>query len=132
MKYLWNDTSKKDRDSNSYEFYQKKRNGVFTDDVVYTANQKQDLIPNTWNFDKINVVIFNSSEDEYAAIGGEWDKNKVFDNQIQGIKWKNRRLINSVSILVYLMKKKCIEINRIHDREIKRELELRDYQYLKY
>ena len=87
MKYLWNDTSKKDRDSNSYEFYQKKRNGVFTDDVVYTANQKQDLIPNTWNFDKINVVIFNSSEDEYAAIGGEWDKNKVFDNQIQGIKW---------------------------------------------
>ena len=54
------------------------------------------------------------------------------DGKIQGIKWKNRRLINSVSILVYLMKKKCIEINRIHDREIKRELELRDYQYLKY
>ena len=54
------------------------------------------------------------------------------DGKIQGIKWKNRRLINSVSVLVYLMEKKCIEINRIHDREIKRELELRDYQYLKY
>ena len=25
MKYLWNETSKKDRESNSYEFYQKKR-----------------------------------------------------------------------------------------------------------
>ena len=52
------------------------------------------------------------------------------DGKIQGIKWKNRRLIDSVSVVGYLLHKKVFEINKLNDKEMIRELELNQYKEL--
>ena len=50
------------------------------------------------------------------------------DGKIEGVKWKNRRLINVPSVFGYLLKKKVIEITQIKQQELKRELELKEFQ----
>ena len=50
------------------------------------------------------------------------------DGKIEGVKWKNRRLINVPSVFGYLLKKKVIEITQIREQELKRELELKEFQ----
>ena len=46
------------------------------------------------------------------------------DGKIRGTKWKNKRLIDSVSVIGFLLEKKVIEFNKLNDREVKREIEL--------
>ena len=50
------------------------------------------------------------------------------DGKIEGVKWKNRRLINVPSVFGYLLKKKVIEVTQIREQELKRELELKEFQ----
>ena len=50
--------------------------------------------------------------------------------KIEGIKWKNRRLINVVSVFGFLLKKKCLEVSQIKQKEIMRELELKEFKNL--
>ena len=50
------------------------------------------------------------------------------DGKIEGVKWKNKRLINVPSVFGYLLKKKVIEVTQIREQELKRELELKEFQ----
>jgi hypothetical protein len=50
--------------------------------------------------------------------------------KIEGVKWKNRRLINVVSVFGFLLKKKCLEVSQIKQKEIMRELELKEFKNL--
>ena len=50
------------------------------------------------------------------------------DGKIEGVKWKNRRLINVVSVFGYLLEKKVIEVSRIKNKEMIRELELKEFK----
>lgn len=43
-------------------------------------------MPSDINDHKENIVIFNSSEDEFSAIGGKFESIKLFNSQIEGIK----------------------------------------------
>ena len=52
------------------------------------------------------------------------------DGKIKGIKWKNRRLIDSVSVVGYLLEKKVFEVNKLNNKEMIRELELNQYKEL--
>ena len=54
----------------------------------------------------------------------------LHDNKIKGIKWKNKRLINSVSVVGFLLNKKVIEFNKLTSVEMKRELELQEFKEL--
>ena len=54
------------------------------------------------------------------------------DGKIEGIKWKNRRLINTISVMGFLLKKKSLEMKHIKEREIKREIEERMFHNLSY
>lgn len=66
-------------------FYHKRRGGERSGDVrIYTAGQKEGSAP-MFDSQKINVAIMNSSEDEYAAVGDEWDNLKMFKTQYDGI-----------------------------------------------
>ena len=49
------------------------------------------------------------------------------DGKLESIKWKNKRLINVVSVMGFLMKKRCIEMEQIRNREIKNKLESKMY-----
>lgn len=68
-------------------FYEKRANSIKTDDKVYTSGQIIGLMPDDWDDKKVNIGIFNSSEDEFAAIGGEFEKNNLFGSQMSGIRF---------------------------------------------
>tara|TARA_B110000971_G_C19921446_1_gene459392 strand:- start:31 stop:324 length:294 start_codon:yes stop_codon:yes gene_type:complete len=50
------------------------------------------------------------------------------DGKIKGVKWKGRRLIDSVSVVGFLLNKKVIEVNNIKNKEMIREIELKEFQ----
>jgi capsule polysaccharide export protein KpsC/LpsZ len=54
-------------------FFDKKRIGISVDDKSYTKNQKPNLLPENVDLSKRIITIFNSSDDEYASLGKEWD-----------------------------------------------------------
>ena len=47
-------------------------------------------------------MIFNSSEDEFTAIGGEYDEKKVFDSQYEGVAHIANLLKDRKDVNVYL------------------------------
>ncbi|MFZ4632234.1 MAG: capsule biosynthesis protein [Patescibacteria group bacterium] len=67
-------------------FFENRKTGKRVGDIVYTSAQKNGLLPENWNKAKRNIVIFNSSEDEFAAIGDEYEGLSLFANQIEGVK----------------------------------------------
>ena len=50
------------------------------------------------------------------------------DGKIEGTKWKGKRLVNTVSVIGFMLKKKCLEINQIKSREIREKIELGEFQ----
>ena len=84
------------------DFFERRRNALPAGDVVYTSKQQIGLLPNNWDNEKSNIVIFNSSEDEFAAIGDEYDKLALFRTQFQGIKFILESLKNNNAYHVYL------------------------------
>jgi predicted site-specific integrase-resolvase len=49
------------------------------------------------------------------------------DGKIKGTKWKNKRLVDSVSVMGFLLKKKVIEYDKIKNTEMKRELDMNEF-----
>lgn len=68
-------------------FFEKRRNGIPSRDKIYTKNQKKGKLPPDWDDNKINISIFNSSEDEFSSIGDEFEKLAVFGSQFEGIEY---------------------------------------------
>lgn len=80
-------------------FFESKYTHAFGGDKDYTARQVAAKLPDNWDGTKKNYVIFNSSEDEFTAIGGEYDEEKVFDSQYDGVAYiadlfKERKDVN--------------------------------------
>jgi hypothetical protein len=67
------------------EFYEKKAVGIAIHDKIYTTGQQKDLLPDNWNDNKKNLVIFGSSADEFFAIGPDWEF-PFYKNQFDGLK----------------------------------------------
>ncbi len=85
--YCWNhyEMPEEDKIALGHGFYKKRRGGEESGDKkIYVANQIEGYIPDFDN-SKRNIAIMNSSEDEFAAVGGEWDKLKLFPTQYDGI-----------------------------------------------
>ena len=77
-------------------FFERRKNAIYAGDKIYTKNQTYNLLPDNWDNTKKNIVIFNSSEDEFAAIGGEYEKYQLFNSQLEGIQFiKNTLKDNS-------------------------------------
>ncbi len=57
----------------SSEFYLKQSKGVFTTHKSFVKGQKLGLLPKNWDSKKKNIVIYNSSDDEMASLGFEWE-----------------------------------------------------------
>ena len=68
-------------------FYDRRRKGVLVADVaVYTSMQKQGVLPEDFDSKMRNIAIFNSSEDEFSAVGGEWE-DSIFASQYEAIEF---------------------------------------------
>lgn len=90
QKYMecWEHTKDSDdeREKIARSFFENRRNAVFAGDTIYVKNQIQGQMPEGWKDDVENIVIFNSSEDEFAAVSKEFDDAAFFPSQIEGIK----------------------------------------------
>ncbi|HLX60804.1 MAG TPA: hypothetical protein VKX17_05930 [Planctomycetota bacterium] len=63
-------------------FYEKASQGQSL--INYVARHKEGLLPEGFDANAHNVVIYNSSEDELAAVGDDW-KNPVYPSQLDGL-----------------------------------------------
>lgn len=78
----------KEKSEIAMSFYTRRRAGELVADVaVYTSAQKQGLLPQDFNYNKRNIAVFNSSPDEFAAVGGEWEENLVFSSQFEALEY---------------------------------------------
>lgn len=68
-------------------FYENRRGGISAGDKVYTMFQEAGKLPLNWDSNKKNIVIFNSSEDEFAAVGSDYDSYSLFESQLEGIRY---------------------------------------------
>lgn len=74
------------REEVARSFFENRRNAVFAGDTIYVKDQKKGKMPDGWKEDVENIVIFNSSEDEFFAIGGKYRNVALFKTQLEGIK----------------------------------------------
>lgn len=84
----WNHSTLDDNDKEylGRRFFESKIKKVFGGDTNYTVNQEDNLMPDKWDDQKHNIVIFNSSEDEFSSIGDEYESKQLFNSQLVGIK----------------------------------------------
>lgn len=78
--------SKEEREKIARSFFENRRHAIYAGDKIYAKDQKQGLLPEGWNDEVENIVIFNSSEDEFAAVSKEFDDAAFFPSQMEGIK----------------------------------------------
>lgn len=71
-------------------------------DKIYTASQKLGVLPEKFDPTKRNIVIFNSSEDEYFSISKQFDVSVLFPNQYIALTTIFERFKNSKDIHFYL------------------------------
>lgn len=84
-------------------FFENRRAGILTRDrKVYTSDQKSNVLPENFDVAKKNIVIFNSSEDEFAAIGDIFEKKAFFKTQEEGIKWICKLFLDKNDYHIYL------------------------------
>lgn len=68
------------------KFYEDSRNGISYFWKSYTVDHNPTELPDGWDPNARNIVIFNSSDDEYAAVGKEFN-NQLFQRQIDALKF---------------------------------------------
>lgn len=76
----------KERERIARSFFENRRYGKYAGDKIYVKDQQYGKMPEEWQEGKEHIVIFNSSEDEYAAIDKTVDDLALFKNQLEGIK----------------------------------------------
>ena len=54
----------------------------------------------------------------------------IKDGNFKTTKWKNRRIIDSVSVIGFLLKKRVIELNSVKNNEIRKEIEIEKFTKL--
>lgn len=90
------------REEVATRFYERRRNGQPASDLVYAGKQQGDLLPANWDTSKRNFVIFNSSEDEFFAIGEAVEQYKIFEDQMEGVRFLARTSLRDPSVRLYL------------------------------
>lgn len=68
-------------------FFERRRQALYTGDKIYISGQQEGLLPHWWDSSKRNIVIFNSSEDEFASVGEEFDRYALFPSQLEGLRF---------------------------------------------
>jgi hypothetical protein len=100
MLRLWNSADPGYRDEKAELFYNRRMQGEATNWHAFNKDA-ENYLPENWDSSKINISIFNSSEDEVASISDEW-KNPLYVNQFQGIKRITSDLLHRQDIHFYL------------------------------
>jgi Capsule polysaccharide biosynthesis protein len=85
-------------------YYNFKRSGGVINDTQnrsYVLGQTQGKLPDGWDASKHNIAVFNSSEDEYAAVGGDYD-HTLYKNQTDAMRRLCESLHDDRDIVIWL------------------------------
>jgi len=66
------------------EWFSNRRNRVEKNWISFVKGQAGGSLPDDWNHDQRNLVIFSSSEDEFVGISDSW-KSRLYTSQNDGI-----------------------------------------------
>lgn len=90
-----------DREAEVSQYYSYIRHGGPINDYSFVRGQREGLLPKEWDSRVRNIVIFNSSEDELAALGGEYDE-VLYPSQFEAISRICESLAHEKKIHIYL------------------------------
>ena len=82
---LWVEAGEQEGWINAGRVFERMRAGASPGWLSYTAAQRPDHLPESWDRRLRNVVFFASSEDEFQALEAEW-RWIVFPSQVEGIR----------------------------------------------
>lgn len=82
-------------------YLRKRAGGIINDTKSYVLGQTQGLLPEGWDASKHNIGVFNSSEDEYTALGGDYDKT-LYINQTEAMTRICESLHDDPDIMIWL------------------------------
>lgn len=99
---IWDSADKTERDMKANEFYRKRRQGAPAAYRSYTKNQNSGSLPINFNAEKINIAIFNSSNDEMASLGPEWEWEIFGGNQQIAVEKIADMFLDNDDIHIYL------------------------------
>ena len=89
IEQVWREGGEADEEKREIgrSFYESRASGVKLNalDLTYTSRFKAGALPPNIDLSRKHLVIFNSSEDEYAAVGQGFDEYAVFPSQFDGI-----------------------------------------------
>lgn len=104
VKKQWDSSSlsEEERIKTASVFYTNRRNSVAAGDKVYTKNQQSGLLPDNLDTNKHNIVIFNSSEDEFASVGKAYGAKRLFPSQLDGLQTIFELFKDNADIYFYL------------------------------
>lgn len=93
IRKLWSDADGDERENVGASWFLDRVNRVEANWHSFVKKQKIGLLPENWNPNRKNISIFNSSDDEFVAIGGCW-QNKLYPNQVEAI----QNLVNQMRL----------------------------------
>ncbi|TWU43988.1 Capsule polysaccharide biosynthesis protein [Novipirellula aureliae] len=76
----WHSADPEVRETEGATFFTNRRMGIEDGWTSFTKKQRTGFLPESWDPAQRNLVIFNSSEDEFIGIGEEW-KNPIYPSQ---------------------------------------------------
>jgi len=124
----WEKAEEPKRSELGHAFFTDRKKGKEQGWHSYVKNQKTGAMPEGWNPNLHNIVIFNSSEDEFISLGDDW-KNKLYPSQYNAIRRICRDLKDHPDVRVYL---RCHPNLAGASEQEKRELESMKLEHLVY
>lgn len=84
IEHMWSESpSVQERENESIRWFEGRANGQMLAWRSFTKSQKDNLLPENWDFTKRNVSFFISSEDEFSSVPG-WEMT-LFKSQVDAI-----------------------------------------------
>jgi len=91
MRTVWElgDGNEAEKTRQGLSFFEKRASGTQLNwfDPSYIGLQDAGALPKGFDGKKKNIVIFNSSEEEFVAVGKEFDAFAVFKSQLEGLRY---------------------------------------------
>lgn len=100
----WKEAEADERRRIAESFYEERAHGQVPDHSSYenyVSEQDPELLPEGFDSTQHNVVVYPSSQDEFEALGPEWE-NPIYQDQIDGIKAVARDLRTDDGIHLYV------------------------------
>ena len=86
IRQAWQAADDQSRRAVAHRFYEGRISGAALPDKYFFAKeQRQNLLPQNWDASRHNIVLYNSSEDEFSAIGDQWEL-PFYASQLDGVR----------------------------------------------